>query len=330
MAENHRSDILFAFGVMLALAIAWYIRDVLLLIYVSALFAVVLGPGVQWVQKLHIGKWHPNRGLSMLLLIGGFVALITIFFVFALPPIFRDVQQFSSDLPGKIQRLQDRMQQWPFARQIDPSILKDHVAGALGGVVGVFKGVAGGVVGFFSFLILLAYFILDGQRAFEWCLTLFSRRHRPKLRETMVKADARVSKWLLGQFALMLILGSLSAVVFGFLHVKYFVALAVLMGVANIVPIVGPVISVTLAAIVAAFDSWSKAIAVLVFYLIYQQIENAYLTPKIMKTTVDLPALAVIIALTIGGSLAGILGALVAVPTAALIAVIVDEYVVKE
>jgi predicted PurR-regulated permease PerM len=81
---------------------------------------------------------------------------------------------------------------------------------------------------------------------------------------------------------------------------------------------------------VAAFDSWSKAIAVLVFYLIYQQIENAYLTPKIMKTTVDLPALAVIIALTIGGSLAGILGALVAVPTAALIAVIVDEYVVKE
>lgn len=330
MSQNHRSDILFAFGVMLALAIAWYIRDVLLLIYVSALFAVVLGPGVEWVQRLHIGKWHPNRGLAMLLLIGGFIALITVFFVFALPPIFRDVQQFSSDLPGKIQRLQDRLQQWPITQHLDPSILKEHAVGAVGGVVGVFKGVAGGVVGFFSFLILMAYFIIDGQRAFEWSLTLFSRVHRPKLRETMVKAEARVSKWLLGQFALMLILGSLSAVVFGLLHVKYFVALAVFMGVANIVPIAGPVISVTLAAIVAAFDSWSKAIAVLVFYVVYQQIENAFLTPKIMKTTVDLPALAVIIALAIGGALAGILGALVAVPTAALIAVIVDEYLVKE
>jgi predicted PurR-regulated permease PerM len=330
MSENHHSDILFAFGVMVALAIAWYIRDVLLLIYISALFAVVLGPGVQWVQRLHIGKWHPNRGLAMILLIGVFVALITMFFVFALPPIFRDVQQFSSDLPGKIQRLQDRLHQWPLAQQVDPSMLKEHVVGAVGGIIGLFKGVAGGVVGFFSFLILLAYFIIDGQRAFEWALSLFSRKQRMKLRETMVKAEARVSKWLLGQFALMLILGSLSAVVFGLLHVKYFVALAVFMGIANIVPIVGPVISVTLAAIVAAFDSWSKAIAVLVFYLVYQQIENAFLTPKIMKSTVDLPALAVIIALAVGGALAGILGALVAVPTAALIAVVIDEYVVEQ
>jgi predicted PurR-regulated permease PerM len=330
MSQNHRSDILFAFGVAVALAIAWYVRDVLLLIYVSALFAVVLGPGVQWVQKLHIGKWHPNRGISMLLLIGGFVALLAVFFVFALPPIFRDVQQFSSDLPSKVQRLQDRMQHWPVARQVDPSMIQQHLIGAVGGVVGLFKGVAGGVVGFFSFLILMAYFIVDGQRAFEWSLSLFSREHRPKLRETMVRAEGRVSKWLLGQLMLMLILGSLSAVVFGLLHVKYFFALAVFMGVANIVPIVGPVLSVTLAAIVSAFDSWSKAIAVLVFYVVYQQVENAFLTPKIMKSTVDLPALAVIIALAVGGSLAGILGALVAVPTAALIAVIIDEYVVQE
>jgi predicted PurR-regulated permease PerM len=82
--------------------------------------------------------------------------------------------------------------------------------------------------------------------------------------------------------------------------------------------------------IVAAFDSWGKAAGVLIFYVVYQQLENAFLTPKIMKSTVDLPALAVIIALALGGSIAGILGALVAVPTAALVAVIIDEYVVKK
>lgn len=330
MTHNHRSDILFAVAVVLALMVAWYVRDVLLLIYISALFAVVLGPGVEWIRKLGIGKWHPGRGLATLLMIGGFIALVVVFFVFALPPVFHDLQAFATDLPGKIQRVQDRIQHLPFAAQFDPSILKEHAAGALGGVFGIFRGIAGGVFAFFSFLILMAYFIVDGHRAFTWALSLFSSQHRPKLHDTLLKAEQRVSKWLLGQLLLMLILGSLSAIVFGLLKVKYFYALAVFAGLANIVPIIGPVISVSLAAIVAAFDSWTKAAGVILFYIVYQQLENAYLTPRIMKSTVDLPALAVIIALSIGGALAGILGALVAVPTAALIAVIVDEYIVAD
>jgi predicted PurR-regulated permease PerM len=105
--------------------------------------------------------------------------------------------------------------------------------------------------------------------------------------------------------------------------------LAVFTGLANIIPIVGPVISVILAASIAAFDSWTKVIGVLAFYAIYQQIENALLTPRIMKATVGLPSLAVIIALAIGGELAGIVGALVAVPSAALVAELAEEYLVK-
>jgi predicted PurR-regulated permease PerM len=76
-------------------------------------------------------------------------------------------------------------------------------------------------------------------------------------------------------------------------------------------------------------DSWEKVLGVVIFYAVYQQIETAFLTPRIMRSTVDLPPLAVIIALSVGGALAGVLGALVAVPTAALVAVIIDEYVVK-
>jgi predicted PurR-regulated permease PerM len=117
--------------------------------------------------------------------------------------------------------------------------------------------------------------------------------------------------------------------VFALLQIKYFYALAVFAGVANIVPIVGPIAAVVLSGTVAAFDSWPKLAGVLVFFFVYQQIENAFLTPRIMKSTVDLPPLAVIIALSIGGTLAGVLGALVAVPTAALVAVLLDEYLVK-
>jgi len=92
----------------------------------------------------------------------------------------------------------------------------------------------------------------------------------------------------------------------------------------------GALTSLALASLVASFDSWHKLLGVLIFYAIYYQIENALLAPRIMKTTVDLPPLGVITALMIGGSLAGILGALVAVPTAALIAVLIDEYLVQK
>lgn len=329
-SNDHRSEILFTFFVAILLLLAWQLRDVLLLIYISGLFAVVIGPAIGFVQRLHIGKWTPGRGIAVLLIIAAGLTLISAFFLFALPPIFRDLQGFAHILPAKAQRVYEWAQRVPLLQDVNLQQVEQHAAAALGGAFGLAAGVAGRLVGFFTWLILTAYFILDGERAFRWFLSLFPAAKRPRLHETAMRADRRISKWLLGQALLMLILGTLSTVVFGLMHVKYFYALGVFCGLANIVPIIGPVVSVGLAAIVATFDSWGKAIGVVAFYLIYQQIENAFLTPRIMKSTVDLPALTVIIALAIGGSLAGVLGALVAVPTAALLAVVIDEYIVKK
>jgi predicted PurR-regulated permease PerM len=328
-SENHRSDILFTFFVALMLLLAWTVRDVLLLIYLSILFAVVIGPAIGFVQRLHIGNWRPGRALSVILILATGIIALTLFFLFALPPIFADLQGFARDLPNKAQHLYERLRNYPFVSRIDFGALEQHATEALGGAIGVASRIAGGVFAFFSWLVITAYFILDGERAFHWFLTLFPAAKRPRLEFTAIAAEKRVSKWLLGQAMLMLILGCLSLLVFWILHVKYFYALGVFCGLANIVPIIGPIVSVGLAVIVAAFDSWTKAAGVLIFYLIYQQLENAFLTPKIMKSTVDLPPLAVIIALVLGGAIAGILGALIAVPSAALIAVILDEYVVK-
>jgi predicted PurR-regulated permease PerM len=87
---------------------------------------------------------------------------------------------------------------------------------------------------------------------------------------------------------------------------------------------------VVVAGVVAALDSWMKVLGVVIFYVIYQQVENAYLSPTIMKAKVGLPGIAVIVALAIGGALAGITGALVSVPTAAIIATLLNEYVTDE
>jgi predicted PurR-regulated permease PerM len=135
--------------------------------------------------------------------------------------------------------------------------------------------------------------------------------------------------WLTGQAMLMAILGISSGLTFGFMGLPYFYLLAVFAAAANLVPLLGPLATVVVASAVAATQSGWDVLGVLVFYLIYQQVENAFLTPRIMKSQVELSPVIVIVALLVGGELAGIAGALVAVPSAVLISELADEYIPK-
>lgn len=327
---TRRSDIIFAAAILMLLWIAYLARDVLLLIYVSALFAVVIMPAIEAVQRLRLGKWRPGRGLAIGIILSAILVVLVLFVVLVLPPMFSELQAFAADVPRRAASLLERMRHLPFGARLDPGALQSHASSALGGALGILRGVAGGLFGFFSCVILTIYFVLDGHQAFSWVMSLVPLNQRPRLEATMLRAQMRMRNWLVGQVALMAILGFSCAVVYGLLRIKYAYVLAVLAGVLNIVPIIGPVIAVTLASVVATVDSWSKLAGVLIFYIVYQQIETAVLTPRIMRSSVDLPALAVIIALALGGALEGIVGALIAVPTAALIAVLVDEYLVKK
>jgi predicted PurR-regulated permease PerM len=177
---------------------------------------------------------------------------------------------------------------------------------------------------------LCIYFMLEGEHAYHFFLSLFPTDQRSRLNATLKRAERKISKWLLGQGTLMLILGVVSIIVFGLLHVRYFLLLGFLMGLLNIIPIAGGVITIGLVAIVAALDSWSKMAGVLIFYLIYVNVENAILIPRIMRSSVNLMGLTVLVALLLGTALAGIVGALVSVPTAALITVLLEEYAVQK
>lgn len=329
-SSSLRSDIVFTIVLLAALAVAWEIRGILLLIYVSALFAVVLSPAIELIRKIHIGKRRPGRGTAILILILFGIGLVAGVGLLMLPPILRDLHAFALDLPHRTAGVMTRLRSLPFGVNFDPTVLEEHATVAVGGAFGVFRAITGGLMGAVTCAILIAYFIVDGERAFHWLLSLMPLEHRPRIEATATRAEARVRHWLVGQAALMLILGSSAAIVFGLLRIKYFYALAVIAGMLNIVPVIGPLTAAVLACIVAAFDSWAKLAGVLAFFAVYQQIETAILTPRIMKLSVDLPALAVITALLIGGALAGVLGALIAVPTAAVIAVLTDEYLVRK
>jgi predicted PurR-regulated permease PerM len=328
-----RSDILFAIAMLLALYVGWLLREVLLLVYVSGLFAVVLTPVVRPIMRLRLFGWHPGKGAAVAILLIGSIAIITAFSVLALPPAIYDLRSFVTDLPTRAPVLVERLQHLPFANKLDLTQITGEAQRAASTaatyVISSLPNWASRIFEVIMSIVLTVYFMLEGDHAYQWFLSFFAPARRKRLDETLQRAEVRMGKWLLGQGLLMLILGITSTIVFGLLHIRYYYLLGVLMGITNIIPIAGALVSVALAAMVAAVDSWSKVMGVLIFQLLYSQIESAYLTPRIMRTSVDLAGLSVLIALLFGASLAGIVGALVAVPTAVLVAVLMDEYLVQ-
>jgi len=327
-----RRDIVFAFVLAMACYLAWLIRDVLVLLYVSALFAVVLTPLVRTVSGIHIGPRQPFKGSAIFLLLVVAAGALTAFGFLALPPVLRDLQAFSGEMPTRLPGLLDKLKSIPLTQQLDTSDLnsrlQDFASKAAPYVLFSLRDWAGKLFDIIMGFILTIYFILEGDHAYRWFLSFFPPEKRSRLDRTLQRAEIRMGKWLLGQGSLMLILGVTSTIVYLSLHVRYAYALGVLTGVLNIVPVLGAAICIALALVVAAIDSWGSALGVAIFYLIYLQVENSYLTPRIMRNRVNLPGLAILVALVLGSALEGVLGAMVSVPTAVLVAELLDEYLV--
>ena len=329
-----RGHITFTLLLLLLLALAWRLREVLELVYVSGLFAVVLMPVVKWIEGRRIGKYHPSRVIAILVLMITVVGLLFLLFFFGLPPVLRDLERFASDLPTRLPELVGKLKKLPLANKIGIDNIAQRgeafLASLAGFIVNATPKWLGHIFDLITALILCIYFMLEGEATYFYFLSMVPAQSRNRLSKTLLIAETRMSKWLLGQGLLMLILGLSSTIVFGILRVRYFFLLGTLMGLFNIIPVIGAVITVLLAAAPAALDAWGKVLGVFIFYLIYAQVENGFLTPKIMRTSVNLMGLSVLIALLAGTAIAGVVGALVSVPTAALIGVIVQEYLVQK
>jgi predicted PurR-regulated permease PerM len=331
--RSARGNIVFAFAIALVLATAYLMREILMLLYVSALFAVVLSPIIRAITRLKVGKWHPGQGLAIFLLLLSLAAAATLFFAFALPPVLRDVQSLVAELPTRGPQLLDQLHRVPFVSHLNLSGINSKLQGFASNFAEYLflslSGWAGKLADLGAVLFLTVYFMLEGDEAYHWVLSFFPKSTRGRLNDSLLRADVRMGKWLVGQGGLMLILGLCSLIVFVLLKIRYAYALAVLMGALNIIPIVGAMVSMALVLLAAATDSWEKVAGVAIFYAIYAQVETSYLTPRIMKSSVDLSALGVLVALLMGSKLAGVIGAMIAVPTAVLVSVLIQEYLVQ-
>jgi predicted PurR-regulated permease PerM len=328
-----RGDITFAFALALAGYVVWLIRSALVLFYVSALFAVVLQPLVQFIANWRIGRFQPFKKVAIFILLLVVVGGLIGFGFFALPPVIRDLEEFGKEMPLRLPPILERLRNIPLVGRINLADLagriQDFAAHSATYVLLSLKNWASSLFTIAMGLILTIYFDLEGDTAYRWALSFFPPRSRTRLDHTLRRAEVRMGRWLIGQGSLMLILGLTSTVVYLSLHIRYAYALGALTGLLNIIPVLGAALCIVLALMVAAVDSWGRVFGVAIFYVAYLWVENSFLTPRIMKSSVDLPGLAIIAALLLGAELQGVVGAMVSVPTAVLVAVLLDEYLVN-
>jgi predicted PurR-regulated permease PerM len=333
--QSVRGHIVFVFAMALALYIAWVLRGTLMLLFVSALLAVVLSPIVRATSRLKVGSRRPFQGsVAVFILLLAVAGALTGFGFLAFPPVIRDLESLSTELPSRLPILVSQLHQIPFANRLDTGDLLSWIQSSLSSAAEYtllsLKTWAGAVVKVIAGFVLTLYFLVEGEVAYRWFLSFVPHRPRLRLDQTLRRAAVRMQKWLLGQLALMLILGVLSTIVYLSLHIRYASALGILTGLFNVVPVLGAIVSFILAALTAAADSWGRVLGIVIFYAVYFQFENAWLSPRIMRTRVHLPALGVFVALLLGSELGGIPGALISIPTAVLVSVLLNEYLVQK
>lgn len=324
--------------VMVALAVivlwcAYIVRDALLLVYVSAILAIGFSPIVRIIEKqklLPIGSTRFPRWLAILMLYLAIIGTVglTLFLIF--PPLVRQSQALWERAPDMFDRAQQFL--------IDKGWLHEHLtireaverAPGSGGdavtkVAAAIANVAGGIFGVVTILILTFYILVDSANLRRSALRLFPKERRGRVDAASREVMMKVSAWLGGQLLLAGVIGASSAIGLWAIGIPFFYVLALISAIGEMIPVVGPILSAVPALAVAASVSIEKVVIVLIFFVLQQQLENHVLVPKIMSRQVGVSAVTVIVALLIGGSLAGIVGAILAVPTAAILQVVASE-----
>jgi predicted PurR-regulated permease PerM len=324
-------------AVALTLVVAWALyqaRQVLLLIYVSALLAIGFGPLVRLIERqklVRVGSRRLPRWLAILVVYSAILAAVAIMLLTIMPTVISQAREFAQYVP----QLLDRGQRYLMAR----GLLRERLSvGEMvqqapfgGDMVGTLLltvwGFIGGVFGLITILILTFYLLVESDTLFDTFIRLFPRRRRAQVRAASAKVGTKVSAWLNGQLILASVIGTTAAIGLALLGVPYFYVLAVIAAVGEFIPYVGPLLAAVPGVAVAFTVSGQLAVAVAVFYVLQQQFENHVLVPKVMQHQVGLSAVTVIVALLIGGAVLGIAGAILAVPTAAILQVVFQELV---
>ncbi|WP_433007057.1 AI-2E family transporter [Kribbella sp. CA-294648] len=330
----------FGFFAALGVLVAWGLwnalgqaKSVLILLIVSMFIAVGLNPLVEWFMRRGL-----KRGLAvgvvfllMILAVTGVGLAIVPVVTEQIDGLIKNAPQWL-DLLSKSRTLDELDERYDFIKKAQDYVQDPALAQkAFGGILGVGKVVANALFSAFTILILTLYFLasLPTVKRAAYSLVPASRRNRVSILGDEVLN--RVGGYVSGQF---LVAACAGIFMFIFLQIvglgEYAVALAIVVMFTAFIPMVGGLIGVVLVALIGFTDGLWTGVACLIYGIIYQQVENYVVAPRIMRRAVDIPGAVTVIAALLGGALLGVVGALLAIPTAAAILLIIREVWVRK
>ncbi|OGY28115.1 MAG: hypothetical protein A2864_01885 [Candidatus Woykebacteria bacterium RIFCSPHIGHO2_01_FULL_39_12] len=323
--EISPKTIFITIAIIFGLFVAWQIKGILLSLVIAYILMSGFAPLVDWFEKEGVNKTVAVLATFILI-----ISVLGLLIFAVIPPLIVQTRELILSLPQYIDNL-DRFVQ---TKNGLPNITIDDITQfltqridkALTNVLSVILNVFTGFLTFITVAVFSFYLLLERDKIKQNLFIFFPHLSKERVYRLGHKIEEKLGAWLRGQVTLMLLVGAATWLGLTILGIKYALPLAVVAGILEIVPIIGPIISAVPAIIIAFVQNPVLVIAVIILYVVVQQVENYLLVPKVMERAVGLSPLIIIFALLVGGSLLGIIGALLAVPVTAIIQVILEDF----
>jgi len=322
--------ILVATGV--TLKVLWISRHVLAWVFIALFLALALNPAVDWLERRYGGRRGLATGTVMLLAIAVIAAIGALF----IPTLVDQVSGFARKVPDYLHDLTKGRGRLGFLQTkyhlVDKARTALHEGGAkklfglTGTAVAITKSVITAVVATVTIVFMTFFMLLEGPSWVERLFGLMRPQSQKRWRAVGHDIYRTVGGYVTGNLLISLIAGVSTAIVLLIMGVPYWVALGLIVGILDLIPLAGATIAGIIIAVVAFLHSIPAGIVVVVFFVVYQQVENHLLQPVVYGRTVQLSPLVVLISVLIGAELAGVLGALAAIPVAGTLQVILVDF----
>jgi predicted PurR-regulated permease PerM len=315
------------FAVILLSSALYAVRDILVLVVIAMFIAVSLDPAVRWMIRHGVRRsWAVGLiVLLMLVIFAGFVLSVA-------PPLVGQAGRLAADLPGYVRELPQRSN--TLRDLYERFNLGDRLSGFAselparigGSAIGFVRRFLGALLSTLIVIVLTIYFMADLPRLRRGLVRLFPRAHRPRVAEVVNVVVDKVGGYMIGNLIISVFAGVSAFIVLAALRVPYALPLAFAVAIADLIPLIGATLGAAICVLVAVIstDIWPTAVIVLLFFVVYQQVENYLIAPRVLRNTVDLSSVAVLLAALIGGSVMGVPGALMAIPVVAAIKVLLS------
>ncbi len=324
--EITTTTILKFLGIILALVLLWYLKSILLLLFIVLIVVASFAPIVDFGQKYKIPRLLST--ILIFIFLFGFIFLLGYLII---PPLVNQAIDLANKIPQYTSHYNlsfETVKQFTLKTNLIETIknnvgnISNNLSSASSTIFSALAVAFGGIATFIIAIALTFYLLLTQNQITEGILSYIPKKRRGLARKVGGEILLKLGAWARGQFVLCLVIGLVIGIALKIFGMPFALMLGVLAGLTEFIPTIGPIIAAIPALAIALTISPWKALIVLIIYIAAQQMENNLLVPTLMKKAVGINPAIIIIAILVGAQLAGILGIILAVPTAAVLSIV--------